>query len=88
MAGVSRVSDQQMLRLAEQAAAKMQDEQFKKALVERCGGSGTDIGKLSAERQDAVVELATCRYRDLLLAEYRRDALDPPSEWASMPLDC
>lgn len=88
MGGLSQNSDAQMRRLAMEADAQMRDEQFKQALTERCGADGPYIGKLPADRQNAVVGIATCRYRDMLAAEYERDGLAMPQSWAALPVDC
>ena len=84
MGGVSLDSDAQMRRLANQASEQMQNEEFKQELLERCGPDFPNAGRFPADRQNVIVEIATCRYRDLLVSEYERDGLAIPQRWTAI----
>ena len=84
MAGLSRDSDEQMQRLANQASEQMENEEFKQELVERCGLDFPNAGRFPADRQNVIVEIVTCRYRDLLASEYERDGLAIPQRWTAI----
>ncbi|WP_449396674.1 hypothetical protein [Devosia riboflavina] len=77
MSGVSRDADEQMRRLAEEAADA--SDGFASSM-ESCKAAVQAMPSWPQERQDAVVEVAKCRYIDLLKAEYARDQVPMPDD--------